>query len=752
MFEISRNDYDALDYYVNERIAYPNAEYDFTFENRFLIYHAPIRYEWVYFVLDMKTNLSSEAHHCKKPMRMTNPREFVPFVLDAIRYTGDRRYINSMSQKPIELIDSLFRNVLTDYGFTVREEQIELSKQIYRGLTSYTASLCEAEVGTGKTLAYLIASVVARKQYGLTVPITVTTSNIELQKTLIEKEIPRLSKILIDYRLIDEPLKAVFRKGKEHFFCRLRFEDYINKITKYPSKYEKILTFFDQTDFARRTFDLDTVKIPSFLKNKLCVKGCREGCEYADECKYYRYTRSANNSPEIDFQVTNHNLFLTSERLRKENEAIILKPSDYVIIDEAHKLKSSAEDVFGETLSESDINKYIRMVKYHCNYPNMREEYVKSLNAVTDFSSALFNIVRNNVNTEDMESDRGSFIRITPDMQAIIKKIKLNVINIESLRRKDSKKEIDGGAIIRSLKMFERPGSVITWATIDDKAMGALFCCPKQIGNVLNDTLWNSSGHYVLMSGTMSDGKNFDYFKKENGLAHVRKDKLQSSSTSSPFDYASNARLYIPEDMPFPDSNISDEYIEKITDRIVELVRATNGHTAILFTSYKALNAVYERAKDRLAKYRLIRMTRSNKTAITEFKECDNAVLFASGSMWAGIDICGDRLSSVIIVRLPFPLRSATMEEKKSASANVSAFIDDYAVPEMLIKLRQGVGRLIRTETDTGLITILDPRAKKGSYAERIRKVLRQYPEVDTIEEIEEFFKMVKSEDYFVSE
>jgi ATP-dependent DNA helicase DinG len=379
----------------------------------------------------------------------------------------------------------------------------------------------------------------------------------------------------------------------------------------------------------------------------------------------------------------------------------------------------------------------------------MREEYVKSLNAVADFNSALFNIVRNNVSTEDMESDRGSFIKITPDMQAMIKKIKLNVINIESLRRKDSKTEIDGGAIIRSLKMFERPGSVITWATIDDKSMATLFCCPKHIGNVLNDTLWNSAGHYVLMSGTMSDGKNFDYFKKENGLAHVRKDKLQSSSTSSPFDYANNARLYIPEDLPFPDSNISYEYIEKITDRIVELVRATNGHTAILFTSYKALNAVYEKAKDRLAKYRLIRMTRSNKTAIIEFKECDNAVLFASGSMWAGIDICGDRLSSVIIVRLPFPLRSATMEEKKSASANVSAFIDDYAVPEMLIKLRQGVGRLIRTETDTGLITILDPRAKKGSYAERIRKVMRKYPEVDTIGEIEEFFKTVKPAEYF---
>ena len=142
-------------------------------------------------------------------------------------------------------------------------------------------------------------------------------------------------------------------------------------------------------------------------------------------------------------------------------------------------------------------------------------------------------------------------------------------------------------------------------------------------------------------------------------------------------------------------------------------------------------------------------MTRSNRTAIADFKKSVNAVLFASGSMWEGVDCAGDCLSSVIIVRLPFPLRSATMEQKKSNCTDIGEFVQKYAVPEMIIKLRQGVGRLIRNETDTGLIAILDVRADEGKHAFRIRKVLRKYPLVNSPEEIRKFFHAVKSPSYF---
>ena len=132
----------------------------------------------------------------------------------------------------------------------------------------------------------------------------------------------------------------------------------------------------------------------------------------------------------------------------------------------------------------------------------------------------------------------------------------------------------------------------------------------------------------------------------------------------------------------------------RIAKEIVELIRTTHGHTAVLFTSYKALNAVYDIVAKEITEYPLIKMSRSNKNAIAQFKESGNGVLFASGSMWEGVDCAGDILSSVIIVRLPFPLRTQAMEFKKKSCSSMQEFVQKFAVPQMIIKLRQGAGRL----------------------------------------------------------
>lgn len=147
--------------------------------------------------------------------------------------------------------------------------------------------------------------------------------------------------------------------------------------------------------------------------------------------------------------------------------------------------------------------------------------------------------------------------------------------------------------------------------------------------------------------------------------------------------------------------------------------------------------------------YELIRMTRSNKSAIADFKKSKNGVLFASGSMWEGVDCIGDCLSSVIIPRLPFPMRSATMESKKEECNGLGEFVNTICVPEMLIKLRQGLGRLVRCETDTGLISILDTRATTGKYTDKVGNVLAKYTKAETLDEVEAFFREVKSPAYF---
>jgi ATP-dependent DNA helicase DinG len=237
----------------------------------------------------------------------------------------------------------------------------------------------------------------------------------------------------------------------------------------------------------------------------------------------------------------------------------------------------------------------------------------------------------------------------------------------------------------------------------------------------------------------------------ENGIDRVESFRINTTTTESPFDYQKNARLYIPNGMLFPD-NEDERYIKALSENIVKLVKATCGHTVILFTSYSVLKTVYEIVKDSLNDFDLICMTRSNKGAIAEFKESENAVLFASGAMWEGVDCAGDCLSSIIIARLPYPLRSATMEQKKALCESTQEFVRKYAVPEMLIKLRQGVGRLIRTETDTGLVSILDSRAYEGANAKRIQYVLRKYTRIHNFDDIEKFFKEVKSTDYFGKE
>ncbi len=182
---------------------------------------------------------------------------------------------------------------------------------------------------------------------------------------------------------------------------------------------------------------------------------------------------------------------------------------------------------------------------------------------------------------------------------------------------------------------------------------------------------------------------------------------------------------------------------------MVRLVRAAHGHTAVLFTAYKPLVAVYGLVAKELSQYPLFMMSRNNRTIISDFKKSTNGVLFASGSMWEGVDCPGDILSSVIIVRLPFPLRTHVLDSRREQTGSMQEFLQQYAVPKMIIKLRQGAGRLIRTETDTGVIAILDGRAAKGgAYRSRVLKALEKYPLVSSVKEVASFIDSVKDQSY----
>ena len=744
MYEITKNHEDALDYYMSERMAYPNAKYDFTFEGRYLIYHVFRESGILYIALDMKTGLSSEIGTIEHgEIQSYEYEDLIPRILYSIKYTGDKKYVYGYRKSPIDLIEVIFRKILPKYGYVIREEQIQLCKKMYDGLLHKKAAICEAEVGTGKSLAYIIAGLCAKMHTGSSDPITITTSSIELQNAIVNKEIPLLSQILFDNHVIAKPITSVIRKGKEHYFCPFRYEDYLNSIRSNSEKNRNVLLFLKELHIEDRAFDLDKISIPGHIKGKFCVKDHCSDCGCASICKYNTFIKNAMSEQiSLDFQVTNHNLYLTSV-----NHPGVLRESSFVIIDEAHKLKESAQTVYGEKWSEGTINRYLNWTSTQCINQDFLNQYKLARIKTKEINGALFNMVRSKIPNNNWEES--NIISIDDKIKVLMKSLYNSIADLEKIK-KDIKglSEVNGSRICNCICRFIEDNDLNVWVESEDNGEISICCCDKNIGNTLRNKVWCLPRSHVFTSGTMSDGMNFDFFKQENGLDRIAKDDIIEYANPSPFDYMNHTRLYLPKDLPTP-NNDNEEYVNAISHRIVELVNATNGHTAILFTSYKLLTKVYDLTMDRLKKYNVIRMTKSDKTAISEFKKSKNGVLFASGSMWEGVDCVGDCLSSVIIVRLPFPLRTATMNEKKAKSANIEEFIHKYAVPEMLIKLRQGAGRLVRCETDTGILSILDSRATMGSYAGKVQHTLCKYPVIESIEEVESFIRSVKDKTYF---
>lgn len=758
MFEITYNDKEVLEYYKECRKAYKSGVYDFTFENRFIIYHARLRKQLEYIAIDKLTGKASHVT-TRQPSNPIKDEEYKDMLRDiqySIKYTGDQRYQTITNEDPIELIETIFRVILPANGYVIREEQIKLSKTMFKGFTEKQVAVCEAEVGTGKTLAYLVAAFVAKmfyeREHNLIAPVTISTATVELQKSLVEREIPHLSNLLQEYNIIKRPFVVSLRKGKEHYLCPVRLETLEKDLRQNPEKHEGWLKTLETVKKHPYGMDLDKYLIKRSIKSRICVKGSCLSCKKQGNCPYNKMMETASSSPFIDFQVTNHNLYLMSQKKRKGYNKSLLQDSYFVVLDEAHRIKEVAEDVFGERLSEKDIITYVNGVKTCVADKSFKKEYNQLITKLLKENKTLFSILRSELDAESLKNEVDENTVINPSA-SVIRKLNKIIGLIEEIELHKSKKRsnenITGNRLINTIEILVNKTMNTTWLNKDENDILYLCCCSRYIDKILWTKVWDWESCHVLTSGTMSDGDDFEYFKKEVGIDNVEDHLLIESSTSSPFDYAKNTRLYVPKNMPLPD-NDSKAYVERISEEILNIIKATNGHTAILFTSYKVLQEVHEKIKDELSAYQVFAMTRGNKRVISDFRRSKNGILFASGSMWEGVDCIGDCLSSVIIVRLPFPLRNAVTEERKKEYESVREFVDEYCVPSMLMKLRQGAGRLVRSETDTGLISVLDPRAETKVYSDKVMAALEKYPRVETLEDVQTFFKKVKNEDYFI--
>jgi ATP-dependent DNA helicase DinG len=301
---------------------------------------------------------------------------------------------------------------------------------------------------------------------------------------------------------------------------------------------------------------------------------------------------------------------------------------------------------------------------------------------------------------------------------------------------------------------FANHTKLICWLDYEDENP-KLCAVPNDINDRLFRDQWSRGIPTILTSATLSAGAgascagDFTRTNQSLGLDKL-KSRLSETTYPSPFNYRKNALLYLSENTPFPDSKNKD-YIKAVTDEIERLVKASHGHAAVLFTSYDAMGRVFSALKQRNLPFPMFRLDKGGVKEIEKFKQSGNGILFASGSLWEGIDIPGDPLSMLIIVKLPFQVPDAIGEFERTQYPNFGAYLRSVLIPEMLVKLKQGFGRLIRTETDTGCVAILDCRVNgRGAYRERVLNTLPKCRVTADISQVEGFYKARKQSGYFI--
>ena len=301
--------------------------------------------------------------------------------------------------------------------------------------------------------------------------------------------------------------------------------------------------------------------------------------------------------------------------------------------------------------------------------------------------------------------------------------------------------------VLDKTKLFCLHQPDMVYYTAEDEAGGSMLCASAtDLTAQLRQTLWQQDRPMILASGTLAVGSNFRRFKEETGL--LAEGRVREHIAPSPFDYQRNCLLYLPQ---IPPSQADSDYYDDLAEQIVKLLDAANGHALGLFTSYAAMSAVRERLKQRDLPYPVLTLGRNGGHTMSEFMAHPGSVLLAAGAAWEGFDFPGDCVSLLILPRLPFPMPDAVKEQERMKHATLHDFLRAVVVPEMQIKLRQGFGRAIRTETDTCVVAILDERAGKDRrYFRDVLTALPEVPVTHSLKDVERFIRAVKPEGYFL--
>ena len=674
----------------------------------------------------------------------------------------------------------------THPAYEFRRGQLQMAQSVEQALEEKRHLIVEAGTGTGKTLAYLVPVIRSGKR------VIISTGTKNLQEQLFYKDVPFLEQTLFTGHVGtaasavqpgQQPgrLSVCYMKGRNNYLCRKKLYDLtdqpvlsgLDEIEQYRaiSAWEKNTATGDRAELAE-------LPEASLLWHKLDARADTCTGQKCSEFERCFITEMRRRAMESDIIIVNHHLFFADLAIKLQADgapdAGILPDAAAVIFDEAHELEDVAGNYFGISVSNLRVDELARDIERSMEHNKMLSASISgALGSLRDRSQLFFSLLPTGdgrfafeTRREFLEENGDEFVafnqaltRLAGELEALPQKPeeifnfvrRAQEIQVQlgyAMEAEDQNTvfwiERRGGRMNREGHGFSRAdkGSENNRALAPEgrgRQHVFLQATPIDVGPILRECLWSKLDCAVLTSATLAVGGGFEYIRKRLGFEHARELVLPSH-----FDYASQAVMYVPPDLPDPRT---PQFTAKAAERIRQLLEITRGRAFVLFTSYAQMNDVHQRLLGEV-EFPLLRQGDAPKTALLEeFRLTPNAVLFATSSFWQGVDVQGEQLSCVIIDRLPFAVPSdpVVAARVKAIDAGGGDAFFQYQVPAAVITLKQGFGRLIRSLHDRGLLVLLDNRILKKQYGRVFIESLPNYKRTTDMHVVEDFFGIGES-------
>jgi ATP-dependent DNA helicase DinG len=610
-------------------------------------------------------------------------------------------------------------------GYEFRPSQLEMAEIVERAFQKQQHVVIEAGTGTGKTLAYLIPAIRSGRR------VVVSTATKSLQEQLFQKDVPFLQKHFAPN------LKAALMKGRSNFLCRQKVHQMegqpvlkgIDEVDWFSQirDWEKLTETGDRSEL---TFLPDDAELWHRIdaRSDLCTG---QKCAEFQNCFI---TAMHQRAEEADLIIVNHHLFFADLAIRQDDFGSILPEYSAVIFDEAHEIEDVASDYFGRQISSYRFEELSRDTENMLRVLRIEAAPLRRhLARVRERGRSFFeNFPEREGRYPFQPADRQSFLERNretyDDLCTAVKRLEAELSALQPKPEEVVTLARRAAEMRRELEFLleSNEKSYVYWYERRGKGV-FLAATPIDVSEILREKLFDQFDTVVLTSATLAVGGKFDYLKQRLGVQPSKEVVLPQE-----FNFREQALLYIPESLP---DVRNPAFGERAAQEIIELLEISRGRAFCLFTSNAQMRDLHERVTGHVRFPLLLQGTAPRTILLDRFRSTPNAVLFATASFWQGVDVPGAQLSCVIIDKLPFavpsdPIVAARVRALEEDGRNAFA---EYQVPEAVLALKQGFGRLIRSKTDRGILAILDNRIRRMQYG---RIFLESLPDYTTTQDL----------------